>query len=96
MIQSFDDTATADLFNGKNTKAARTFDRKIWPVIQRKLDMVNAAHALSDLRVPPGNKLHALREEEAGRHTIGVNEQYRITFRFADGNAHEVRCENYH
>ena len=96
MIQSFADTATRDLFDGKDSKAARAFDRRLWTVIRRKLDMVNAAHVLDDLRVPPGNRLHALRDDQKGRHAIAVNDQYRVTFRFADGNAHEVRCEDYH
>ena len=96
MIQSFADTATQDLFNGKDSKAARAVDRRLWSVIRRKLDMVNAAHVLDDLRVPPGNRLHALRDDQKGRHAIAVNDQYRVTFRFADGNAHEVRCEDYH
>lgn len=96
MIQPFADTATRDLFDGKDSKAARAFDGRLWSVIRRKLDMVNAAHVLDDLRVPPGNRLHALRDDQKGRHAIAVNDQYRVTFRFADGNAHEVRCEDYH
>jgi hypothetical protein len=47
VIQSFADAATADLFNGKDTKAARAFDKALWPVIRRKLDRVNAAHEVS-------------------------------------------------
>ena len=58
--------------------------------------MVNAAAAEQDLRVPPGNRLKAMKGEQAGRWSIRVNEQYRITFRFEGGHAHEVRCEDYH
>jgi proteic killer suppression protein len=96
VITSFADRATEDLFNGKDTKAARDFEKAIWPVIRRKLDMVNAAVALTDLRVPPGNQLHPLKDDQRRRHAIRVNDQHRITFRFTEGNAHEVRCEDYH
>ena len=96
MIASFADQATTDVFNGKSTKAARTLAKDVWPVIQRKLDMVNAAATLADLRVPPGNRLEALRGNQRGRYSIRVNDQYRITFRFEEGTAHEVRCEDYH
>ncbi|HEX8028140.1 MAG TPA: type II toxin-antitoxin system RelE/ParE family toxin [Vicinamibacterales bacterium] len=96
MIQSFVDVATADIFNGKNTKAARTFDQKLWQAITDKLDMLDAATTLADLRSPPGNHLHALKQDQEGRHAIRVNRQYRITFRFVDGHAHDVQCEDYH
>ena len=96
MIASFADGATTDVFNGENTKAARTLEKEVWPVIRRTLDMVNAAATLDDLRVPPGNRLEALKGNQRGRHSIRVNDQYRITFRFEGGNAHEVRCEDYH
>lgn len=96
MIQTFADATTADVFHGANTKAARKIDKAVWPVVRRKLDMVNAAAAERDLRVPPGNRLETLKGEQAGRWSIRVNEQYRITFRFEGGHAHEVRCEDYH
>ena len=96
MIQTFADAATEDIYNGKDTKSARGFDRKIWKVIGRKLDAVDAATGLQDLKAPPSNQLHALKDDQKGRHAIRVNEQYPITFRFADGHAYEVRCEDYH
>jgi proteic killer suppression protein len=96
VIQSVGDVATADLFDGKDTRAARRFDTAIWPVIRRKLDAVNAAAALKDLRVPPGNRLEALKGDQEGRFSIRVNDQYRITFRFENGAARDVRCEDYH
>ena len=58
--------------------------------------MVNAAHALGDLRAPPGNRLEALKGSRAGQYSIRVNDQYRVTFRFVDGNAYDVTCEDYH
>ena len=96
MIRSFDDNATRDVFDGKASKVARSIDKTIWPVIRRKLDAVNAAATLDDLRSPPGNRLEALKGDQRGRHSIRVNAQYRITFRFASGDAYEVRCGDYH
>ena len=96
MILSFADEATADVFNGKNTKAARTLDKARWPAMRRKLDALNAAHDLRDLSAPPGNRLEALTGDQSGRSSIRVNDRYRVTFRFADGHAHDVRCEDYH
>ena len=96
MIQSFADSATADVFHGKNTKAARAFDRAVWRIIYRKLDLVNAAATVGDLRVPPGNRLELLKGVQAGRFSIRVNDKLRITFRFEGGHAHDVRCEDYH
>ena len=95
MIQSFADATTADLFHGANTKAARAIDKTVWAIVRRKLDMVNAAAAVRDLRVPPGNQLEALQGDRAGRFSIRVNQQYRITFRFEAGHAFEVRCGDY-
>ena len=96
VIHTFADAATADVFNGATTRAARTIDKSIWPVVRRKLDMLNAATAVQDLRVPPGNRLEALKGDHLGRFSIRVNDQYRITFRFEEGNAFEVCCEDYH
>jgi proteic killer suppression protein len=96
VIQTFADTTTADLFHGENTKAARAIDKTVWPIVRRKLDMVNAAAAVRDLREPPGNHLEMLKDDQAGRVSIRVNRQYRITFRFEKGHAFEVRCEDYH
>ena len=79
------------------TKSARRLPRALWPVMRRKLDLVMAAQlAQSTCGCPPGNRLELLRGDQAGRHSIRVNDQYRITFRFEDGDAWEVRCEDYH
>lgn len=96
MIASFGDESTEDIFNGANTKAARRFPIQIWKAASRKLDMLNAAHELRDLRVSPGNRLESLRGTLAGKHSIRVNDQFRIVFRWKDGNAHEVRIIDYH
>jgi proteic killer suppression protein len=62
----------------------------------RKLAIVNAAVALENLKVPPGNHLEALHGNRAGQHSIRVNDQYRICFRWQDGNAFEVEIADYH
>jgi proteic killer suppression protein len=95
-IQSFGDAATEDVYDGNDTRTARRLPQILWPAIRRKLDMLNAAHELGDLRAPPGNRLERLRGDKSGRYSIRVNDQFRITFRFEDGNCHEVNCEDYH
>jgi len=62
----------------------------------RKLALLNAATTLSDLRVPPSNRLHALSRDREGQHSISVNDQWRICFLFEDGEAHEVEICDYH
>ena len=96
MIRSFADTATEDVFYGADTRAARRLPKELWPVMRRKLDMLHAAKTLADLLVPPGNRLESLRGDQSGRHSIRVNQQFRITFRFHEGGAWEVLCEDYH
>lgn len=96
MIQSFADRATEDLFDHANTRAARRFPKALWPVVQRKLDRLEAAADLKDLRTPLGNRLERLKGTATGRWSIRVNDQYRITFRFEGGRAHDVCCEDYH
>ncbi|MBI2836432.1 MAG: type II toxin-antitoxin system RelE/ParE family toxin [Chloroflexi bacterium] len=96
MILSFGDDATADLYHGKDTHRTRRFRSTITRVALRKLDMLNAAHRLNDLREPPGNRLELLKGEYAGFRSIRVNEQWRIIFRWEDNNAHEVSLTDYH
>jgi proteic killer suppression protein len=96
MIRSIADDATRDFWNGVNSRAARRLPRPLWPVIRRKLDQLDVVTQLDDLRVPPGNRLHALTGDLAGHHAIRVNDQYRIVFRFEGNDAHDVRCTDYH
>ncbi|MBK5299121.1 MAG: type II toxin-antitoxin system RelE/ParE family toxin [Vicinamibacteria bacterium] len=96
MIQSFGDSTTEHIFYDEDTKQARAIQKVIWPIVHRKLSYVHAATTLADLRIPAGNRLEALKGSLAGRHSIRVNDQYRITFRFESGHAWEVRCEDYH
>lgn len=96
MIRSFADQATADVYLGVDSKVARRIPKPLWPVVRRKLDVLHRARALKDLRLPSGNRLEALKGDRAGEWSVRVNDQYRLTFRFEDGHAHEVACEDYH
>lgn len=74
--------------------------RKLPPDIQQralaKLAMIDAAEALDDLKNPPGNRLHELNRDRAGQHSISINRQWRICFRWNDGNAYDVEIVDYH
>lgn len=96
MILGFRDQTTVDIYHGRNTKAARRIPPAIWNVARRKLDMVDAAHELRDLSVPPRNRLEALHGDLAGFHSIRINNQFRVIFLWADGNAKEVQVIDYH
>jgi proteic killer suppression protein len=96
VIQSFADEATADLFRERNTRAARRIPRDIWRSAQRKLKALDAAARLDDVNVPAGNWLERLKGDQAGRYSIRINDKYRVTFRWENGNAYEVRVEDYH
>ena len=96
MIQSFGDETAADLFRERNTRAARRIPRAIWPIVRRKLKMLDVAARLEDLAIPAGNRLELLRGDRAGRHSVRINDQYRLTFRWGHGHAYEVRIEDYH
>ena len=65
-------------------------------IIRRKLLLLHAAARLDDLRIPPGNRLEALRGDRAGQHSIRVNDQWRICFIWKDGEAHDVEIVDYH
>ena len=96
MIQSFSDETTADLFRERNTRAARRIPRVLWRVVQRKLKLLDGAARVDDLTIPAGNRLERLKGQQAGRYSIRVNDQYRLTFRWENGHAYEVCVEDYH
>lgn len=96
MIQSFIDETTADLFRERNTRAARRIPHEIWRVAQRKLKALDVAARLADLTIPAGNRLEQLQGDQAGRYSIRINDQYRVTFHWEEGHAYEVRVEDYH
>ena len=96
MIASFGNRATEDLYHGRKSKASRRLPADIAPVVLRKLDMINAAQNLQDLTSPPGNRLEALHGNLRGYHSIRINDQWRIVFRWSAGEAHSVRIVDYH
>ncbi len=96
MIITFLSEATRDIYDGLESKQARRIPQTIWKAAQRKLDMLNAAHSLNDLKAPPANRLEALKGNLKGKHSIRINDQYRLVFEFRDGNVYEVEIVDYH
>ncbi|MDH3998537.1 MAG: type II toxin-antitoxin system RelE/ParE family toxin [Desulfuromonadales bacterium] len=96
MILSFGDKRTAALYHGVANKELRRLPPDVSRRALSKLDMLNAAHDLLDLRSPPGNRLETLQGELAGMFSIRVNDQWRIVFKWQAGNACEVRLTDYH
>ena len=96
MIRSFGDRRTEDLFHGKNSSQARRIATSIRSVAVRKLDLINAAVTLEDLRSPPGNRLEALSGDLKDLHSIRVNDQWRIIFRWTKAGAEDVQIVDYH
>lgn len=97
MIRSFLDRATEDIFNGVETRRARAAcSPALWRVARRKLTLLNRVRDLRDLALPPGNRLEPLSGDRAGQHSIRINEQYRVCFRWENGHADEVEIADYH
>ena len=97
MIQSFKDRGSADLFDGLDSKAARkTCPRDLWKTAVRKLERLDSAETLEDLRVPPGNRLEALTGSRAGTWSLRINDRYRICFGWTDAGPVEVEIVDYH
>jgi proteic killer suppression protein len=93
VIKTFADRQTEELFR---TGKARRIPSDLARRALRKLEAVHVAAQLADLRVPPSNRLHALKADRAGQHSIAVNDQWRICFRFEDGDAYDVEFCDYH
>ncbi len=97
VIGSFANGGTRDVFNGINSaEARRLLPRDLWNTAFRKLDQIDAAVSLVDLRVPPGNRLEALKAERHGQHSIRINDQYRICFVWNDTATEYVEIVDYH
>jgi toxin HigB-1 len=92
VIKSFNCKSTHALFSG--TGVARWVNIRV--VAERKLQMLNRATRLDDLRVPPNNRLELLKGDRSGQYSIRINEQWRICFRFETGNAYDVEIIDYH
>ena len=92
MIKSFRCKETERLFKDLPTRRFQSIERGA----RRKLEMLEAAERLSDLKAPPGNRLEALGGKRTGQHSIRINDQWRICFRWKDGGAHDVEIVDYH
>jgi len=93
MIRSFDDEETARIWGGERSPK---LPQDIQDRALTKLKMLNRAKTLGDLRNPPGNRLHALKDDRAGQHSISLNKQWRICFVWRDGGADGVEITDYH
>lgn len=97
MIGSFADRGTEDIFDGTESRSARkTCPKSVWPIARRKLDQINRVRDLAELAIPPGNRLERLGADRIGQHSIRVNKQYRVCFRWENGYANEVEITDYH
>jgi proteic killer suppression protein len=93
MIRSFKDKKTEAIAAGK---AGKGFPSDLVRAAQRKLVMIDSAVELNDLRSPPGNRLEALRGDRKGEHSIRINDQFRVCFRWVEGGADDVEITDYH
>lgn len=93
MIRSFADSETERVFQRLGWKRLSV---EVQRMAYRKLVVIDAAESINDLRIPPGNRLEKLKGNREGQHSIGVNEQWRICFRWKDGDAYEVEITDYH
>ena len=97
MIKSFKDEGTEAIFNGRGSKKARkTCPAQLWSVASRKLDQLDSAEQIEDLKVPPGNRLEFLSGNRRGQYSIRINEQYRICFTWSEGSPSDVEIVDYH
>ncbi|MBI3706907.1 MAG: type II toxin-antitoxin system RelE/ParE family toxin [Proteobacteria bacterium] len=92
MIRSFRSRETAALFNRAAVRRFHFIER----VARRKLEQLNTARTLHELRLPPGNRLEALRGDRSGQHGIRINDQWRICFAWRNGDAYDVEIVDYH
>lgn len=96
VISNFKDQATEDIYNGVFCKKVLKVPRVLWEIARRKLDMLNAAYELNDLRIPPSNRLEGLKGNLKGFWSIRINDQYRILFKWSEHNASDVQITDSH
>lgn len=97
MIVSFKNQATEDIFDSKDSKAARKLcPPNLWSTARRKLDQLNAIISLDELTIPPGNRLETLKGDRKGQYSIRINQRYRICFTWRQAQAGEVEIVDYH
>ncbi|MBI9108654.1 MAG: type II toxin-antitoxin system RelE/ParE family toxin [Spirochaetales bacterium] len=93
MIKSFKDELTNSVWQRQRVKG---FPSDIFKVARRKLGFLEDAIDINDLRIPPGNRLEALKRDRAGQYSIRINDQWRVCFRWDNGNAYDVEITDYH
>jgi len=93
VIKTFADKRTRDLYE---TGKSKRFPPGMWQRALRKLEYLDLATSLNDLKVPPSNRLHRLERDRAGQYSISINDQWRACFRFEDGDAYDVEITDYH
>ncbi|WP_299342189.1 type II toxin-antitoxin system RelE/ParE family toxin [uncultured Pseudoxanthomonas sp.] len=93
MIRNFADKEAERVWKGT---PSRRLPADMQAVARRKLRMLNNAATLDDLRIPPANRLEALKGDRKGQHSIRINDQWRVCFRWKDGDAHDVEIVDYH
>jgi len=97
VIVSFENQATKDLFNGKNTKDARKIcPQTLWRIAYRKLDQLDSVLSLEELKVPPGNRLEVLSGDRRDQFSIRINQQYRVCFKWSESGPYDVEVTDYH
>jgi toxin HigB-1 len=96
MIESFGNRLAEDLFYDRQSRATRSFPNELVRAARRKILVLHDAAELADLRAPPGNRLESLRGRWRGYHSIRINDQWRIVFKWNLGRANEVAVVDYH
>lgn len=96
VIQGFGDQTTEDVWDGASNGRTRKLPPEVLNIAPRKLDLLNAATSIEDLRAPPGNRLEALKGDLAGFHSIRINSQWRIVFRWTNAGPSDVKIVDYH
>lgn len=97
MIKSFKDGGTEDVFNDRHTRVARRIcPVQIWRVARRKLEQLDSVSDLRWLNIPPSNRLEALKGDRKGQHSIRINQQYRVVFRWTPLGPEDVEIVDYH
>jgi proteic killer suppression protein len=96
VIRSFGNRLAEDLYDDRRDAAVRRLPPTLYAAARRKILYLHEADELRDLRVPPGNRLEALKGDFRGCYSVRINDQWRVVFRWVDGHAHEVRVVDYH
>jgi len=95
-LSTFGNALAEDLFDDRNSRVMRSFPAELRRIARRKLQYLHDAADLSDMRIPPSNRREKLKGEWSGFHSVRVNDQWRLVFRWTAGNASDVQIVDYH